>query len=757
MPNSGSKKSLIFTGLLTASALAFAQTAVVNLPAQSLSSALVSLSRQGNVNILAADALVANRKAPAVSGTLTIHDALDRLLQGTGLKAEQKQDGTWIIVAPVLPKPGAPTGATAVLPTITVTDSASSGETGFVSDSTNTATRTDTPIGETPQSIQVINQDLIKSTSVQSVSDALAYAGGVTVQNTGNGTPQISIRGFQAMTMSNGVNDTGFVNSTLIPMAGVERVEVLKGADSILSGAMSPGGIVNVVAKRPTATSVHELTVQAGSYGDWLGAVDLGGALKQDGRLTYRFVLSAERAGESFGGYDGGKTLYVAPSMGWKSGGTEIVLGYQHQVQDEPPVPLTLLDPSGPISSNGSRPTPPGNTLTQSDTLYVNVKQRFGQYFLFESKTQYQASSTKTDHLYLPIGGTPVAASFLGFSGIQRSYGFDTDNHIQAKFTIGPVKQTLLAGFEYQECWTDNSSPPDWRGTAPFPAVVLPAVSGDYAYSDGHKRYFDNVYLQDQLSWGRLHVLASIAHGTAWDSSTASQSAWTPNLGVLYQLTDSVAVYANALRSFNPQSGSLLLGGGMASPSTGRSIEVGFKFNFLDDRLNVTANVFRSAISNQVIPVPGTQFNILGGGQVTRGAEFNATGRLLPGLNLTASYTYSNELLVQQNGSEVPRHSGSLWMTYDLQGERWQGWGGGIGVQARSGYQVTASSTGVTYKVPGQMRTDLSIYYHAKRWSTTLAVKNLFNRLLYQNRTFGPQVVGLEAGRLIYLTSRYNF
>ncbi|WDD92098.1 TonB-dependent receptor [Burkholderia sp. FERM BP-3421] len=744
--------------LLGGCGLAIAQTVVVNVPAQSLSTALVALSHQGKVNILAPDALVANQKASAISGELTIREALDRMLNGTGLKAEQELNGTWVIVATLPRKPVAPTtgGAPAVLPTIVVRDRALSRDTGFVAHSTSTATRTDTPIGQIPQSIQVINQDALKSASVRSVTDALAYIGGVQVADQGGGIPNVLIRGYQVSTMSNGVGDISAKNSATLatPMAGLERIEVLKGADSILAGAMFPGGIVNIVSKQPTAIPTHELTIQAGSYGDWLGAVDLGGPLTQDRRLTYRFVLSTERVGQTFGGYDGGKTLYVAPSLGWTAGGTEIVIGYQHLSRDLPAVPETLVESSGPIALNGVRPTPLGNTLVQSDKLYANFKQQLGKYLQFESKTLYEASSMKTDHLYsLYSGDTLDATSFTGNSGLQRSWGFSTDNYIRARFSIGSVKQELLAGFNYSLSWADRNMS-DMNMQAPFPAPSLPAITNPRYFYEGVKNYFKNFYLQDQLTWGNFHVLAGIAHGTTWQQGDNSEAAWSPNIGVLYQLTDSVAVYANALRSFVPQGGALLMGGGTAPPNKGRSVEAGFKFNFLDDRLSGTAAVFRTENTDVLQYVPGELFPRLIGDMIARGVELNATGRLLPGLNIIASYTYNNQLKVPMGASNIPRHSGSLWMTYDLQGERWQGWGVGGGIQARSGYQFT--NAGVVYRLPGQMQTDLSIYYRTKRWSTTLAIKNLFDRQLYQNSAYGG-VVGLEPGRLVYLTGRYNF
>ncbi|KVT78871.1 hypothetical protein WT25_20270 [Burkholderia territorii] len=751
---------MLSVALGTVCVQAHAQQASVNLPAQPLARSLIALAHAHGVTILMQDALVANRQAPALSGKFTVREALDRLLEGSGLSAQPQAEGTYVIRAvpssppPLLPEAAVASGPDAVLPTLTVIGGAERASTGFVADTTSTATRTDTPISETPQSIQVITQDLIKSQQAQSVSEALRNVAGVTVTMSDAGKPPgVSIRGFQAKTMSNGANDaSGVINSLNVPMAGVDRIEVLKGADSILSGAMDPGGVVNVVAKRPQAEPVRELTLQTGSYGDWLGAVDLAGALTQDKRLAYRFVLSAERAGQSFGGYEGGKNVYVAPALGWKSGGTDLVVGYQHQVQDSPPVLTTLLGPGGPLPVTGPATPRNGNSLTQSDTVYVDLKQRLGSVFQFESKTQYQRSASKTNgDFFALVGGTPDAAEYLAQAGVLHNYGLSTDDHLQAKFSIGPVRQTMLGGFNYAVSWGDQAQ--SWMSrTGPFPAPNLQPADGPLHYTDMGKSYSDTVYLQDQLTWQRLHVLASIAHGSAWGSTTPSQSAWTPNVGVLYDLTDNVSVYANAFRSFNPQTNFRLQDGSFAPPKTGRSVEAGFKFNFFDDRLQGTADVFRTAVMNQAVRPPGADYSMLEGGQVTRGVELHVAGRVLPGLNLTADYSWSEELEADALFGLVPRHSGSLWLTYDLQGEHWAGWGGGIGVQARSAVRFPGQDA----RVPGQMQTDLNVHYTVRRWSAELGIKNLFNRTLYQNFAVSG-IAYLQPGRLVYLTGRYNF
>ncbi|MFT4509060.1 TonB-dependent siderophore receptor [Caballeronia sp. 15711] len=724
----------------------------LNLPSQSLSQTLSQLSVEANVNIIAPESLVAGKLAPAISGDLSVSDALTRALQGTSLQIRQRDSKTWLIFAPE--QTSTADKADAALPAITVSESSLSdgGANGFVSDNSTTALRTNTPISETPQSIQVIDNAQMQSQQIQSVTDALSMAGGVTLQNTGRGSPTVYIRGNQASTMTNGSDDTGYSNGLSIPIAGVEQVEVLKGADSILSGAMAPGGVVNVALKQPTAIPVHQVTLQTGSYGDWLSSIDLGGPLTSDDRLTYRFILSGERAGETFGGFDGAKTLYIAPSIGWKSGDTSVVLAYTHNVKDEATNPVALFSGGALVDPDG-REVPQGHTLMQSNNLSVDFKQKLGGIFEFEDKSQYQTFQLGYDNIFYPLDlFMPGEAEYLGVAGGEQSHGYDSDNHVRATFSLGPVKQTILAGFDYSAYWSSLRTGSSFVIGA-FPAPTLPPYAGTPFFIDGGKSYSDNGYLQDQLSWGRLHVLASISRGAAWGSKTALQAAWSPNFGVLYQLTDNVAAYANLFRSFDPQIGEFLLDGSQAPPSTGRTAEAGFKFEFLDDRLTMTADAYRASILNMAEFVPGTANSYtLTGGQVTRGFEWSATGHVLPGLNLVVNYTYSDEIETSSGTSLVPRHVGNIWATYDLPGEKLHGWGLAIGLQPRTHYKIAGTSS----TVPGQVETDASVYYKAKTWTATFGVKNVFNNTLYQNNS-GSNAVELETSRVMYLTGIFNF
>ncbi len=744
-----------------------APESTISLPQQSLEKSLAQLSRETGVGILAPGDLVANRTVGPVTGHFSVSEALSRLLQGTGLLAEKQDEKTWVIrgASPPKPVPAAPRNdGSTVLPDINVTAGKEPSSDGFVAYSTSSATRSDTPLSDLAQSVQVVTQDVMKSQQAQSVKDVLSNVSGVTVAE--GTTSPVYIRGFEASVLNDGLGGIrgNIANGYSTPTNGVERVEVLKGADSILSGAMQPGGVVNIVKKRPQAEPVRALTVQTGSYGDWQTSLDLAGAVTGDKKLTYRFVISAERVGQDFLGRDGKRDFYVAPSVGWKSGGTTLIVGMEQHTARIPRTAFTFLTRSGPIPLASAIGSPSDHVTVNDTAFHYDFEQKFNGILTFHSKARYDAySSNGVQYMVVTpsAGAGGFRTRYRWSGGNTQFYITTTDNNLTAKFRTGAIRHELQAGWSYSVARYNTLTIASVRDfTGPVPTSQFPGPSAPYFKSRTIANTYSSMgYVQDQVAWGPLHLSASLSRNQAW-TNTASRDqsiGWTPNFGLLWQITENVGLYGNVLRSFVPQT-QLLSSGGIAPPSKGRSFEVGLKLSALDDRLTGSVSVFRNAVTNQTFSDPNNPgFFLLSSGSVSRGIELDLTGRILPGWNIISSYTYTS--MVDKSSSDgigaLPRHVASLWTTYDLQGESFRGWGGGVGIWARSNY-VASSSGGARYRLPGQARTDASIYYHTKRWGATLGVKNVFNRTLYGEHA-STDFVEIAPTRLFYLTANYNF
>nr|WP_254616576.1 TonB-dependent receptor [Burkholderia metallica] len=685
----------------------------------------------------------------------------------------QRGENAYVIVptSPSASRPNESPATAAVLPTIVVTNSGDSDAHGFVAESTSTATRTDTPLLETPQSIQVVTQDVIKRQQSQSVADALRNVSGVEIQSSTNksavgGSPIIN--GFPAQVTVNGSlpASAGQQNTVLLlPMAAISRVEVLKGADTIVSGTGDPGGTVNVVTKIPETTASRELTLQMGSYGDWLGAVDLTGPVSSEKRLAYRFIVSGERAGQSYGGFDGKRDFYIAPSLRWKDASTDLIVGFEQQATHSPYSLYGVIGPDGVIREPYQNRQ--SYMVSNVTGAHYDWTQKLAEGITFHSVATYSAaemSASESASLFAVSNGN----AFYSFNGQShnRTSAIALDNNLRADLVTGPVKQVFMLGYVYNLQRSHGFGAYGGNGVmVPLPSVniSIPAETGGYDYSE--RNYYSSLYFQDQISWGRLHVLASISHGRAWSSPSSSpkQEKWNPNIGVAYELTDNWTVFANEQHSFSPNTDAYLAPGVLGPPLTGQSVEAGVKFLLLDDKLSGSLAVHRSRYQNQMIANfanPG-YFVAIPNGQTARGVSFDISGQLLPGLAVIANYSYNAYTFSEEQkrlGAYLnsARHSGSLWATYDFQGSRLHGWGFGAGLWARGGYTTNTADYARSVSMPGQARVDASIYYRSKRWSSTLGVKNLLNRRLYDDRSVG-NFVGIQPGRIIYLTNTLDF
>ncbi|MFM0637024.1 TonB-dependent receptor [Paraburkholderia metrosideri] len=747
-----------------------------NIQAGPLDRVLVAVATQSRRPISFDAAVTKNLRSLGVKGSLTAEQAVDKALLGTDLERVATGSGALTVrgkaeaatqsnvIQDAVP-------AAASLPQITVHDSAQPGSAGFIAPNSSSATRTDTPISELAQSVQVITKDVMRSQQTQSVEDVLSNVSGVTLNPIAATQDTVSIRGFVAPVSTDGLatnngSNAAFQDGLSIPLIGIERIDVLKGADSILAGAMDPGGVVNVVRKQPQADPVHEITLQTGSYGEMLAGADLAGALTKDQHLTYRFIVSGERTGESYGGSIGKRSLYVAPSIGYKTADTDFVVGFEQNTQHSP-IPLyTMIVNGSPAHLSYPIGNADDHVRLNSSTVYYSLSQKLSSNWTFTSKASYNASvQSFFDNATTELDDSGDAA-FIPVAGSEHQRTLSLEESVQGKFKTGPVSHTLLGGFSFQRTVLTNGSGADADGIAlgSIFSTVLPEVNVPTQASVRLTDYSNQVYLQDQISvFQRLHILASISHAqdrNADQSSGASSAdAWNPNIGILYQLTGNLGVYANYLRSFTPQGVDLLADGSGAPPSRGKQVEVGLKGNFLEDRLTASVALFRAAATNQVTQDSSNpNINTINpAGTVSRGVEFDVSGELLKGWNVIANYSYTAQQSAAPTTtySSLPRHLFRLWTTYALQGEALHGFGIGGGITVRSSY--LGQQTGdVAFTVPGQASTDLSVFYRGKNWSTTFGVKNVFDHRLYGD-TATNSFLAVYPGRTFLLTGTYAF
>ncbi|MBB3238055.1 TonB-dependent siderophore receptor [Phyllobacterium endophyticum] len=645
------------------------------------------------------------------------------------------------------------------LPTITVTDKAGGGDVnagqndkGFVAEGTSSATFTNTPLSEIPKSVQIVTKDLIKSQQARSVVEAVRNVSGVFVDS----NQSIQIRNFTASVLTNGdapLSLTGTMAGTIRPMAGVARVEVLKGADALIGGPMAPSGIVNVILKRPQKEPLREFTIEGGSFGHLKSSIDMTGPVTDDKNLTYRMVLSGERDRENFGGYDGTAGGYIAPSLDWSNGGTDVLVGGELYKMRAPISPTAFLGPDGVVAPTGFVGNRQEGSDIQGGHVYADVEHHFDNGLIFSAKADYQQMNL--DIATYRFVALPL---YFPFRSQIESSQWSIDSKLTGELDTGPLGHTITMGGRYAKSNEDIRS----ARAAPlfYTDPQLPPVPSSLPIrtEQSTEKEATRFFIQDQIKWGKITLLASIAHNGVTINEDPSK-AWTPNLGVSVQVTDDVAVYSSWQHSFRPQDlNPLYHFDGALPPETGETIEAGVKVNLLDDRLFLTGAVFRTeSEGGWTTDSEGedpTKVILTNKTVVSQGVELDVSGEFAAGWNVSANYSFSK---INRGGEgdsslkEYDVHLGSAWVSYDIQDGRWQGLGAALGVTARS-----EVPNHLKYVVPAQAGVDANIHWKSDKASLTLGVKNLLNSRLYSTDV-ASNFVNLEPARTILLTGTVQF
>lgn len=759
---------------------------IFSIPAQPLATALIAYGKQANLQVLTAGSAIAGFRSAGLNGNFPPAAALTQMLQNTGLSFEFPAARTVVVKPANVAAPGAPQPAAniEVKELTPVEANALVGrDVGFMASLSSVASRNDTDLIDVPQSVSVITRDLMDSQQVLTVADAVRNVAGVQYIDGSDGLPLFQIRGFYA---GNGLTD-GMPNSIAgsgdyPPLAGIQRVEVLKGPQSILgdTNGNSFGGLVNVTVKQPQSEVVRELSYTLGEQGQTQLALDLAGPLGHTPGLTYRLVVSGEYTDRTPQGYGQRRSAYFAPSIGWRDSTTQLVVGVQRIVNRLPiPDHVMLLDNS--LSSASPFGLLPGNSRDyanyETNRLYYLLDQQLGDSWTWRSRGQYvqQGNDQKSWTLYRPMPNGDADAFAESYRYNDAYYSLQND--LIGVFNMGAFAHTLTFGFDYSRSRIGRSD--DYQHEydngvynlftgGPLPTVQSVIQPDDDQSLSGTRWSVDSgLFMQDQLAlgerWDMLVALRRAAYEVQTDDMegnpwTPKRTKWVPNAGLVYKLTPNVAFYAGASSGFQPVS---YLGdnGRPLVPALSRQIETGAKFNLFDDRARLTVSLYRLMLDHSYVLIEQQPpyFATLGPGQTNRGVEVEFAGRVRPGLDLSSSYTYaqiSNHDGTQPTGA--PRQRYNLWASYWFQGAELSGWGVAGGIVARSRSLGQSSDYSTYFVSPGQAELGANVSYRTDRWRVTLGVKNLLARRLYAD-DFDETFVPVRTRRSVLLSGSYDF
>lgn len=631
---------------------------------------------------------------------------------------------------------------------------------GFVATRSATATKTNTPLIRTPESISVVTADQIAAQQAVTIGEALNYVAGVAGTVNGAGDTRCGgqqIRGFDVT--SNSVYRDGLrlpgtsqANFNCLDAYGAERIEVLKGPASVLYGQNGPGGVINYVSKRPLSVPFGEVAVAGGDFSRAFGQFDFGGPLDRDGQLSYRMTGVVRESGNQVD-FVRDDRVFLAPSFTWRPDADTTLTVLANYQRDRAGWGLQFLPALGTVFPNAGRFIPrnrfvgiPGQDRFDTDQASIGYEfeHRFSDSLIVRQLARY--SYLLNDQILAYGGGYADAASgdLLRYGSFGRNVlgTFAVDNQAQVGFDTGPFAHTALFGLDYR----DTSYIDSYGNFAVSPLNVFhPVYTGpagpssvDQNIKVGQQQL--GLYLQDQIRFDRFTLV--LGGRSDWADTTVldrlnpgrtdqSVQAFTGKAGLIYNFDNGVAPYVSYSESFLP---TLQVGpNGLFAPETGRQYEVGVKYQPPGFNGYFTAAAF-DLLRQNVIRFDQVTFQARQTGEIaSRGVELEGVVSLTEGLNVRAAYAYVDaEITKDPDGGNastvpttVPRHRVSLWSDYSVQTGDWRGinFGGGV--------RFVGSTYGDdrnTFKVPEATVFDTVLSYTRDNYRLSINATNVFDK-----------------------------
>ena len=603
---------------------------------------------------------------------------------------------------------------------------------GYAAVDSVTATKTDTPLLNVPQTVNVVTRAQIQDQSMQDLGGVLRYVPGVTVGQGEGNRDQITLRGQNTTAdfFLDGVRDDAQYFRGLY---NLERVEVLKGPYALIFGRGGGGGIVNRVQKTPSADGVFMGgRTSANSFGAWEFAADVNAPVSDRAAVRINAVYeNLDNHRDFFGGERYAVNPYVAVELGagWRAG-----LSYEH-VNDDRVTDRGIPSIAGaPITGYRDRffGVPGVNRTTLAadiaklrldgalaENVQVSTTVLFGDYD--KRYTNVFANGPASS----PTGTVPLSA----YTDSADRQNLLVQGNLVWETRAGGVDHIIMFGLEYADQDSANqrrngvlsSASLDLTNSV-FPTVTFPSLGRDTVSNVRSA----SAYVQDQISLGeRFEVVAGLRYDrfeiTGLDFMASPDRSFartdekvSPRLGLIYKPQPDVSIYGSYSRSFLPRSGDQFLTLSVTQqnlePEEFNNHEVGAKWDIRPD-LNITAAVFRLDRTNATTPDPlNPTVTINVGATRTEGFELALTGRVMPDWQVSGGYSWQDARL-QGNESvrlgQTPKQQVSVWNRYDISRRL----GLGLGVIHQSSQFAAIRTSATTTRLPGFTRVDAAVFY----------------------------------------------
>lgn len=753
-----------------------AQELEFNIPAQPLTSALQEFGHQSNIQTLYNPSDMEGKRSNALNARLSPAQAIDELLQGTGIAYQL--EGNAMTFLPALTGSALELGATSIVSNQlgTVSEHSRSYTPGTLA----TPTRMVLTPRETPQSISVITRQEMNDFNLTSIDKVMHHTPGVSVITFDSERTEYYSRGFAINEFQyDGIpmtrNSRYSAGNTLSDMAIYDRVEVLKGATGLLTGSGQPGATINLIRKKPTHDFQGHASIGAGSWDNYRTEVDASGALNEEGSIRGRAVAAYQDMHTFRDHYERQTSVYYGILEFDLTPDTLLTVGADYQ--DNAPKgsswgEIRRFDSAGNFNKM-PRSFNPGAQWSRWDqytrTIFSTLEHSFANGWTGKVQLNYQINGYDAK-----LGAAngyrtypdPLDGSGVTLDGWLGKYVGETESKAVDGYLSGPVEafgrehdlviggsasRQELDGKNYWDDWDypyDLNVPNyyDWKGDIPEPVWIFAKRVRETTRQNGFYAA-TRLNLSDDLKLILGTRLSSYDYRYSYTdpgavpnpSKRKETGIATPYSGLIYDLSDSISVYGSYTSIFQPQS-ERDIDGNTLDPLDGNSYEAGIKGEFFNGRLNSSLAYFEihqdnyAEATDQLTPTGNTAYRATQG-VVSKGFELEVSGELLPNWQAHAGYTHK---VARRDGDKVttiePEDQFSLFTTYRLSGQfepltlgggaRWQGKTWGNTYRPKHGMEK--------YTTDGYWVIDaMARYQITQDLSATLNVANLLDEKYY--------------------------
>ena len=664
-------------------------------------------------------------------------------------------------------------------------------EQSYKASESKTALKIDAPLRDIPQTVNVVPQSVIKDQGAQSMEDVLKNVPGIGLSNGDGQRDQVTIRGFSAIgdMYVDGLRDDALYYRDL---SNVERVEVVKGPAAVLYGRGSSGGLINSVSKKPNFSPVQEVGVSFDSEGKRRTQFDAGWADQQQGDKAFRITGALEDS-DTFrdDGYIDRKA--IAPTAYFKlSDDLDLTVGatylYDKRLIDfgipalgDRPVDVDrdkrfgAADPDDDYARSEVFSFTAGVDYRLNDDFTLSNTSRYYHYDLDRNNTLADSSPTR-----FVTGSNGELLVKLNRGNVQRTEdGWFNQTELKHQAQLAGMNHNLLYGVELGRQVKDQSVFSQ-NNVAQVPVfrdglVDVPFQANKQTAKGTTTQDTAGFYVQDLIElapqWKALVGVRYDVFDQEYDDDlkgaelSRTDTTWSPRVGLVYQPDQIQSYYVSVSRSYQPSSEVFALSTGNQGlePEETTNYEVGAKWDLLDNRLSVTAALFRLERTNMKTTDPANPANlVLAGEQRTDGFEATVSGQLTDKWQVYGGFAFLDAEITKSNSKTngvpnegqtptlTPRTSANLWLVRSLS-ETWR-----VGMGANYVDERYTSLDNVVV-MPSYTTVDAALLYNQPKWDMALRLRNVFDRDYYASAHGSVDLITPGAPRTLELSTNYRF